>query len=117
MKKIIVGLAILSSISAFADTPKLETVYSKVKDIAAQYCPIQPNEIDENLSIEDRYVASGFMVSFRKQLVDEFGECAIGARGKNLANSELGLGRTIMEITRDIMIHCYNQKVTLQVHE
>jgi hypothetical protein len=79
MKKIIIGLTILSSISAFA-----QSSVERVAKVVANYTPLSAESIlssdaSINRPILNRYVAGDFFGNLNSDLAKEFGECSRGA--------------------------------------
>jgi hypothetical protein len=96
MKKIIIGLALLSSISAFAQYSPVE----RVAKVVAAYTPLSAetilsNEASLNRPILDRYVASEFYGDLSSDLAREFGECSRGALWDREDISILQLGEAV----------------------
>ena len=85
MKKIIIGLVALSSISSFAQS---NSVLERTVKIIAEYTPfsadqILSSEFSLNRRIVDNYVAREFTGHLDSALVDEFGTCAEGPDAKD----------------------------------
>lgn len=96
MKKIIIGLALLSSISAFAQSSPVE----RVTKVVAAYTPLSAetilsSETSLNRPILNRYVAGEFYGNLNSDLAKEFGECSRGALWDREDISILQLGEVV----------------------
>ena len=89
-------MALLTSISAFAQSSSVE----RVAKVVAAYTPwsaetILSNETSMNQPIRDRYVASEFYGNLASDLAKEFGECSRGALWDREDISILQLGEAV----------------------
>jgi hypothetical protein len=97
MKKIIIGLVALSSISSFAQS---NSVLERTVKIIAGYTPLSAeqilsSELSLNRRIVDNYISKGFTGHFDSALVDEFGTCAEGPDAKDKRTTILMLAKQI----------------------
>ena len=87
---------------------KVEIIIFELKQLVASFTPLKPEQIKENVKIQDRYIARELLGNFANEIKKKYGSCALGVSGKN---SLAHLGQTINEITIVIMNHCYGLEV------